>query len=95
MNKYSDDPYDFEEYLKRPTTNFEKEHEQLEGRDEHMKRRNDALEMEEDDFLEGANVLERGEALERMELDFHSNDNEYDIDTPNSIRMDNDMDGGR
>ena len=24
MNKDSNDPYDFEEYLKRPTTNFEK-----------------------------------------------------------------------
>jgi hypothetical protein len=50
--------------------------------------------MEEDDFLEGANVLERGEASERMEQDFQSNDNEYDMDTPNLVRMDIDM-GGR
>jgi hypothetical protein len=43
MSKDSDDPYDFEEYLKRPATNFEKGHKQLEGRDELLKRRNDAL----------------------------------------------------
>ena len=58
-----------------------------------MKRGNDALQMEEDDFLEGANVLARGEAAKRIEHDFHSNDNEYDIDIPNSIRMDNNMEG--
>ena len=67
MSKDNNDPYDFEEYLKRPAIDFEKGHKQLEGKDELLKRGNDALQMEEDDFLEGANVLERGEALERME----------------------------